>query len=122
MPGWIPPGDLRFDHGAADAAIVEIRLTRETVSAALAVQLPATRRAFFTWRGQTADLTEDWMTHHHSALESLVERLTALEAEINDAIDDAHVEQARRDRIQARWWQEWREEQALAVAGDAGPR
>ena len=122
MPGWAAPPDVRFDHDAAARALAELQLARHAVSEALERQGPAREWAMISWRGRTRDLTEEWLTHHHWALESLVGRLRELETGIGDAMDDAILEQQRRERLQDQWWREWREErdEQLAALVEAG--
>lgn len=119
MPGWAMPGDVVFDHDAASAAVHEIGRTRAAVAAALDAQVTPTQQAMAAWQGRTRDLSEEWLRHHQAALAGLMERLEELAVAMAEAIDDAVVEQLRRDRLQVQWWSEWWDEQQASV--EAGP-
>lgn len=112
MPGWLPPADVRFDHDAARTALDAIRDAIGRVEDELAQTAMAVALARRTWRGRRRDQFDDRWSHREAELRRLLDGLTALQWEVATAVEHARSEQHRRDRLQAHWRRELREERA----------
>lgn len=128
MPTWSRPADVQFDHVAAEAALAAIAAARFTLEWAWAAEDRSARTALGSWEGRAAERFRAALGARRAGTEELAARLQALAAEIEDAVGQAHAEQARVDALQAEWEAQRRlevamaaEAQGLSVAGGPSP-
>ena len=124
MPSWGRPGDIHFDHDAAEAAVAALVAARFSLEVAWAAEDQTARAALASWEGRAAEAFETSHAARGAVTEEVVVRLGLLQSSIESAIDDAVLEQARIDVLQAEWDDERRREieAARAVEEAAGGR
>ena len=115
MPGWNPPPELRFDHEAATAALVEIRRTQELLAGLLDTQASVIDAAAARWRGRARDRADDLLGLHRSSLKEVVDHLDQLARQLRVAAATAVAEHHRRDRLRRQWLGEVAEERGLSL-------
>ncbi len=120
MPAWGRPRDVRFDEAAADAAIESVAACRFVLGAAWSSERMAADLALASWEGRSADSFTTSLRARETTTEEVRGDLLSLQRAIEDAVDDARIEQGRIDRLQSQWDTERRAEvDALRELEDA---
>ena len=115
MPSWQPDwNDVRFDHGAADAAVVELEASADLLVETGASLHRSASVAQEEWRGRYRERFDDELIDLDHRREGLLWNLRADAARIRDAAERARLEQRRREAERSRWFQEAAAEQAAA--------
>ena len=120
MPGWSRPTNVLFNHTAADAAVAAVAGMRWTLAAGWATEIDAAGSALADWEGRAADNFRVGHTARTRAAEGVGTALWVLQQAIEDAVDTAIIEQARRATQQQIWDAEWRAEQEAAGGPSPG--
>lgn len=115
MPDWNRPHDLHFDHAAAAAALDAVDAMRFTLEWAWGAEERSAGEALAGWEGLAADSFRGSHRSRAVTTEDISVRLGVLAASIRGAVDDAVVEQARVDALQAEWDAQARLERRLEV-------
>lgn len=113
MPSWQPNWtDVRFDHDAARAAVDELRRCATLIDDQTDQRVRLAVSAQQSWRGNARDRFDDELARMRGQAAGLAESLRAAARAIEVAVDDARVEQARREADRRRWTDESAREQA----------
>ncbi|MFV2039102.1 MAG: hypothetical protein ACC660_02545 [Acidimicrobiales bacterium] len=91
---------MRFDHAAASAAIAQAQASLRAVSVLAETEQSALAQAQRGWVGAARETTDVRLLRHQRALHDAALRLRRLIIEMSAAVDDAAVEQLRRDRME----------------------
>ncbi len=115
MPNWGRPRDVLFDEPAAGAAIESVAAFRFVLASSWASERSAADRALASWEGLSADAFGAALGARQAETDQASSDLLALQRAIEDAADDARIEQGRVDRRQAQWDVERRAEIAAQL-------
>ena len=121
MPDWVRPGDIHFDHAAADAALDAIAAARFTLEWAWAAEDRSANVALGRWEGLAAAAFRSSHGARLAVTEEASTRLSLLASAIEAAVDSARTEQARVDALQAEWDAQLRREREIAAEIAAEP-
>lgn len=118
MPNWQPNWEnVRWDHGAAHAAVVALRRAAELLENAVAQKERAANEARAQWRGRYRDEFEERFSRLRNRARELSEQYRHAANQILRASEWAREEQRRREWDRARWWAEKEAEEAARRAG-----
>ena len=120
MPGWQPNWtDVRFDHGAAAQAIVELEATARVLVETGGDLARSADIAQQEWRGRYRQRFDDERAALERERESLIGGLRADADRIRQAAEAATYEQRRREDDRGRWRTEDSAERARVAAAAA---
>jgi uncharacterized protein YukE len=109
MPNW---QDVRWNHGAAEAAGGALRRAADEVERAAGERARAAAEAVVLWNGAHRRDFDERLAGLLAAARDLAAELRAAAAAIGHASQLAREEQARREREREQWERERREERA----------
>ncbi len=112
MPNWSPNWEnVRWDWGAADAAMAALRRAADRLDATANEHVRAAAPAQAEWRGaRRLRFDDDLATTVHKE-HALADECRRMAGRISDASSAARREQDKRERERRRWEEEKREEE-----------
>lgn len=122
MPTWQPIWtDVRFDHAKAADAAFELRRCASLLERQTDQRMRLAATAQREWRGRARDQFDDELARISVRATWLAEGLRRLASSIDEAADDARLEQRRRESDRARWHDEQRREAERRAAQGLPP-
>jgi hypothetical protein len=109
-----------FDHLAAAAAVEAVAAMRFVLELSWTAEVDAADDALARWEGLASDAFRASLGARRAATADLARTLVVLQRGIEDAVDDAVLEQRRIDALQAEWDAELARERLEAAEAAAG--